>query len=71
MEQYTLNTAMLRIKEITEALEQTTYDLEMSMKLYEEGVHLISFCNTALNNARQRITELSQLPDDEDAADED
>ncbi len=70
MEQYTLNTAMLRIKEITEALEQNTFDLEMSMKLYEEGVHLISFCNTALNDARQRITELSQLPD-EDEADED
>ncbi len=70
MEQYTLNTAMLRIKEITEALEQNNFDLEMSMKLYEEGVHLISFCNTALNDARQRITELSQLPD-EDEADED
>ncbi len=70
MEQYTLNTALLRIKEITEALEQNNFDLEMSMKLYEEGVHLISFCNTALNDARQRITELSQLPD-EDEADED
>lgn len=70
MEQYTLNTAMLRIKEITEALEQNNFDLEMSMKLYEEGVHLISFCNTALNDARQRITELSALPEEEDEADE-
>lgn len=66
MEQYTLNTAMLRIKEITEALEQNAYDLEMSMKLYEEGVHLISFCNNALNDARQRITELSQLPEEDE-----
>lgn len=66
MEQYTLNTAMLRIKEITEALEQNTFDLEMSMKLYEEGVHLISFCNTALNDARQRIIELSSLPDEDE-----
>ena len=67
MEQYTLNTAMLRIKEITEALEQNTFDLEMSMKLYEEGVHLISFCNTALNEARQRIIELSSLPEEDEA----
>ena len=66
MEQYTLNTAMLRIKEITEALEQNTFDLEMSMKLYEEGVHLISFCNTALNDARQRIIELSSLPEEDE-----
>ncbi len=67
MEQYTLNTAMQRIKEIAELLEQNTYDLEMSMKLYEEGVHLVSFCNTALNNARQRILELSELPEEDEA----
>ncbi|MBQ7596972.1 MAG: exodeoxyribonuclease VII small subunit [Clostridia bacterium] len=66
MEQYTLDTAMRRVAEITQLLEQNTYDLEMSMKLYEEGVHLISFCNTALNNARQRITELSALPEEDE-----
>ena len=67
MEQYTLDTAMQRIKEITDLLEQNAFDLEMSMKLYEEGVHLISFCNSLLNNARQRITELSALPDEDEA----
>ena len=66
MEQYTLDTAMSRIKEITALLEQNAFDLEMSMKLYEEGVHLIKFCNTALNNARQRITELSALPEEDE-----
>ena len=67
MEQYTLDTAMKRIKEITDLLEQNAFDLEMSMKLYEEGVHLISFCNSLLNNARQRITELSELPEEDEA----
>ena len=33
----------------------------MSMKLYEEGVHLVAFCNKALENAKQRVVELSQL----------
>ena len=37
MEMYTLDTAMIRLKEISEALESGEYDLEMSMKLYEEG----------------------------------
>ena len=39
----------------------------MSMKLYEEGVHLVSFCSKALNDCKQRILELSEL----DAGDED
>lgn len=65
MEKYTIDTAMLRLKEITESLEKNEFDLEMSMKLYEEGVHLVSFCNNTLTNAKQRIIELSQLADGE------
>ena len=61
MEKYTIDTAMIRLKEITESLEKNEYDLEMSMKLYEEGVRLVSFCSTALNSAKQRIIELSAL----------
>ena len=65
MEQYTLDTAMLRLQEITEILEKNECDLDMSMKLYEEGVHLISFCSHALNDCKQRIIELSALEDGE------
>ena len=61
MEQYTLDTAMLRLQEITETLEKNECDLEMSMKLYEEGVHLVSFCSKALNDCKQRIIELCDL----------
>ena len=38
MEMYTLDTAMIRLKEISEMLESGDYDLDMSIKLYEEGV---------------------------------
>ncbi len=62
MEMYTLDTAMIRLKEISQSLESGEYDLEMSMKLYEEGVRLVAFCNKTLSNAKQKITELSQLP---------
>lgn len=61
MEQYNLNSALKRLKEITTELEQGECDLEMSMKLYEEGVRLISFCNSALDNAKQRVVELSRI----------
>lgn len=61
MEAYNFDTALLRLKEITENLESGENDLEMSMKLYEEGVHLVSFCSRSLENAKQKIVELSQL----------
>ena len=60
MEMYTLDTAMMRLKEIAESLESGEYDLEMSIKLYEEGVKIISFCNKTLSSAKQKITELTE-----------
>ncbi len=68
MEMYTLDTAMIRLKEIAESLESGEYDLEMSIKLYEEGVKIISFCNKTLTSAKQKISELTEdiLGEDED-----
>ncbi len=60
MEMYTLDTAMIRLKEIAESLESGEYDLEMSIKLYEEGVKIVSFCNKTLSSAKQKITELTE-----------
>ena len=42
----------------------------MSMKLYEEGVRIITFCNKALSNAKQKVTELSQYDNEEDENEE-
>lgn len=70
MEMYTLDTAMIRLKEIAEELESGEHDLEMSMKLYEEGVRIITFCNKALSNAKQKVTELSQYDNEEDENEE-
>lgn len=70
MEMYTLDTAMIRLKEIAEELEIGEHDLEMSMKLYEEGVRIITFCNKALSNARQKVIELSQYDNEEDENEE-
>ncbi len=65
MEIYTLDTAMIRLKEISESLESGEYDLDMSMKLYEEGVRLVAFCNKTLTDAKQKISELSEIPQEE------
>lgn len=65
MGKYTLDSAMIRLKEVSELLEAGDHDLDMSMKLYEEGVRLVAFCNNALNNARQQIAELSNLEEEE------
>ncbi len=70
MEMYTLDTAMIRLKEVAEELESGEHDLEMSMKLYEEGVRIITFCNKALSNARQKVIELSQYDNEEDENEE-
>lgn len=67
MEMYTLDTALIRLKEISESLESGEYDLEMSLKLYEEGVGLVSFCNKTLGDAKQKITELSELTAEDDS----
>ena len=70
MEMYTLDTAMIRLKEIAEELESGEHDLEMSMKHYEEGVRIITFCNKALSNAKQKVVELSQYDNEEDENEE-
>ncbi len=63
MDMYTLDTAMIRLKEISEALESGEYDLEMSLKLYEEGVKIVAFCNKTLTSAKEKIIELSEYDD--------
>lgn len=64
MEKYTIDSAMQRLHEITQSLENGDYDLETSMKLYEEGVKLVAFCNKTLLSAKQKITKLSELKDE-------
>lgn len=65
MKKYTIDSALERLNEITQILESGEYDLDSSMKLYEEGVRLVAFCNKALLNAKQKITELSELAEGE------
>lgn len=55
----TFEGASVRLAEIVKILEQGNSSLEESLKLYEEGVLLVRFCNDCLDNAEKKIKMLS------------
>lgn len=59
--------AMARLREITETLERGSVSLEESIKLFSEGTELSAFCYETLQNAEQKITELSKIGNTEEA----
>lgn len=58
-ENLTFESATMRLEEIVKILEQGNYPLEESLKLYEEGVLLVRFCNDSLDNAEKKIKMLA------------
>lgn len=56
----TYEDALSRLEEIVELLEKGNMPLEESLKLFEEGTNLSSFCYSTLNNAQQRVIELTK-----------
>ena len=51
--------AMARLEEITRLLEGGTAGLDDSLKLFEEGVGLVRFCNEKLENAKLKVLKIS------------
>ena len=58
MKELTYEQAYKRLEEIVEKLENGSVPLEESMKLFEEGTKLANFCNSKLNDAEQKFTQL-------------
>lgn len=58
MKELTYEQAYKRLEEIVEKLENGSVPLEESMKLFEDGTKLANFCNTKLNAAEQKFTQL-------------
>ncbi len=52
--------AMKRLEEIGDALESGDIALEESIKLYEEGIQLIDFCQKKLNEVEKKVQKLSR-----------
>ena len=50
-----LEDAMSRLDEVVAALDRENTDLEVALRLYEEGVRLVSFCHRKLEDAKRTI----------------
>lgn len=59
----TYEEAIARLEEVVAGLERGDKPLDASLKLFEEGVKLVDFCTQKLENAEQKITELSAIPE--------
>lgn len=53
--------ALSKLKEIVARLENGEETLDNSLKLFEEGAKLSAFCYEKLQNAEQKITEITKL----------
>ncbi len=52
--------ALKLLEQITEKLELGDNSLEESLKLFEQGTKLCDICYKQLENARQKVTEITQ-----------
>ena len=55
----TFEEAIRRLETVAAELEKENIELDASLKLYEEGVSLVRFCNEQLQNAQRQIRILS------------
>lgn len=58
----TFETAMARLEEISEILAENNVTLDESLKLYAEGVKLLKFCNSKLEQAQVKIKDIEGNP---------
>jgi len=55
----TLEKSLLELEKIVEKMESGQLSLEESLKLFEQGVGLISSCQKMLTDAKQKISKLT------------
>lgn len=56
----TYEQAINRLEEIINKLEESDVSLDDALKLYEEGTALTAYCNSKLNEAKQKIVEIKK-----------
>ncbi|MEI6580487.1 MAG: exodeoxyribonuclease VII small subunit [Eubacteriales bacterium] len=67
MKKQSYEESVKKLEEIVQSLEDGSKPLEETLKLFEEGTKLAAFCNACLDNAEQKIVELSSLEREETA----
>lgn len=61
----TFEKALARLEEIVRAMESGDAMLDKSLALFEEGVGLVKYCQTALDEAEQKVKLLQKGADAE------
>ncbi len=56
----TYEVAIKRIEEIADILDKGEATVDESLKLFEESVGLIAFCNEKLNTVEQKIVKITE-----------
>jgi len=59
-DKFNFNKGLLQLEEIINKMESGDLSLEDSLKYFEEGVKIHRQCHTALTDAEQRISVLSE-----------
>ena len=59
-DKFNFNKGLLQLEEIVNKMESGELSLEDSLKYFEEGVKIHRQCHTALTDAEQRISVLSE-----------
>ena len=60
----TFEAAITQLSDIVARLESGGESLDESLRLFEDGTKLASFCYEKLRGAEQKITEITELEDD-------
>ncbi|PID41503.1 MAG: exodeoxyribonuclease VII small subunit [Proteobacteria bacterium] len=55
MAKKTFESALSRLEQITEELENGDLSLDVSLKKFDEGIKLTRFCNARLSEARAKV----------------
>jgi exodeoxyribonuclease VII small subunit len=62
---------LAKLEDIVAKLEDESVGLEQALDLFEGGMELARSCRTRLEEVEQRVTQLLEDEDEEEAADED
>ncbi|PIE58611.1 MAG: exodeoxyribonuclease VII small subunit [Desulfobulbus propionicus] len=60
MAQKNFESALAKLEQITEELEAGDLTLESSLKKFDEGIQLVRFCNSKLEDAKSKVELLLQ-----------
>ncbi len=64
-EEKDFESAMKRLEQIVQMLENGNLPLEESLKVFEEGMKLVKFCSSKLEEAERKVSILVQESDGE------